>query len=269
MGGVYPDMQKTLRIIEILTGGLVGLPVFVMTVYNLYRQEVNPSAPPLIDVLPDWHWAIWLSVLLLICLFIVILEFYRNSSKDNSQQNTKTNNAKSGSIALQDVNNSPIQQIVDSFKTSNTPAEFYRPTKGELAYHIAQEMQQFVNQFKRVRFKPGRERFDQFVEAKKFLDETINKRTSQTSMVFTYESQVPALMKELDRQVNSFGFSLGLLEHFLEEHSYYRRVYQKPPQELLNNIAMTRNTLWGEGQANDHIMRLVDQLLELLRQEGR
>lgn len=66
-------MQKALRIAEILAGGLVGLPVFVMTVYNLYRQEFNPDAPLLINVLPDWHWAVWLSILLIICIIMLEL----------------------------------------------------------------------------------------------------------------------------------------------------------------------------------------------------
>lgn len=64
---------------------IIGLPVFVMTTYNVYRQEINPAAPPLIDVLPDWHWGVWLSILLLVCVVILILEIYRRSS-DNSNK---------------------------------------------------------------------------------------------------------------------------------------------------------------------------------------
>src|SRR6266511_5961913 len=77
-------MQKALRIIEILFGVLVGLPVFVMTVYNLYRQEVNPAAPPLINILPNWHWAIWLSILLFICVAMLILEHFRRNAEGSS-----------------------------------------------------------------------------------------------------------------------------------------------------------------------------------------
>jgi len=69
----------------------IGLPVFVISAYNVYRQELRPSAPPLISILPDWHWSIWVNILLGICLLIVILEFYRRSSSSSGvQSHTET-----------------------------------------------------------------------------------------------------------------------------------------------------------------------------------
>lgn len=74
-------MEKRLRIIQIIVGVAEAF-VFIVTGYSLYRAEINPNAPPLIDILPDWHWAVWLSILLAILVIILVIELFRRSSSN-------------------------------------------------------------------------------------------------------------------------------------------------------------------------------------------
>jgi len=124
-------MQKALRIIEILTGVLVGLPVLVMTAYNLYRQEFNASAPPLINILPDWHWAIWLSILLFICIIMLILEHFRNKNGEGSSIKSHADSGGQSFVAGRNMNiNAPVTSdqsiilnsvsIIQEYRTSAT-----------------------------------------------------------------------------------------------------------------------------------------------------
>ncbi len=51
---------------------LFTTPFGLMTFYNIFRQEINPNLPPLINFVKNWHWIIWLFLLLLVSAIIVI-----------------------------------------------------------------------------------------------------------------------------------------------------------------------------------------------------
>lgn len=117
-------MEKTKRIVKILFG-ILGLPVGLITFYNLYRQELNLSAPPLISILPDWHWAVWLSILLSLIVFRLLFEIYSAPLENKllgNKKSTTSNQADNHSNAVS-VTDSPNASI-----TIGTSKELPLPT---------------------------------------------------------------------------------------------------------------------------------------------
>jgi hypothetical protein len=67
---------------------LFTVPFGFMTVYNLYRQEINPKLPPLITFLRNWQWTTWFLLLLLVSALILIEGLVRD--KNDAQKNLRT-----------------------------------------------------------------------------------------------------------------------------------------------------------------------------------
>jgi hypothetical protein len=70
-----------LQIIKIILRWLVYTPLAVITAYNVFRQEVRTNLPPIINILPNWHWGIWFSILLVAIILDLSVKLYLKSEK--------------------------------------------------------------------------------------------------------------------------------------------------------------------------------------------
>ena len=264
-------MQKTKRIIKIVFW-VLGLPVSGITIYNVYRQELDISAPPLISILPNWHWAIWLSILLFIFIIRLIFEVYWKSS-DNTD--LKASYFESPVVGRDNIGDNTygdklVNSIKDSFNANNTntPQKFYKPKPSELAFRIWTDISEFQTQFKAIKYtSPLRARYDKYSVVKNLLDNIIREYLPQAQFVFETSSQISNEIEMLGKLVNSFGNELSFYEGQEDERQSWGRSGEKPPTELLDQMEKTRKKLWDDGGLEFQINAMVINLLDLLRQE--
>jgi len=50
------------------------VPLAFLTAYNVIRQEVDTNLPPFVGIFANWHWAIWLNILLAAIIIDLILQ---------------------------------------------------------------------------------------------------------------------------------------------------------------------------------------------------
>lgn len=80
---------------------LVAIPIALVTAYDLYRQEFNPTAPRLWGILNSWPWWVWLLLSLLVVAFIVIEGLWRNNKENpDVKKPSVRSEAKNGGISI-------------------------------------------------------------------------------------------------------------------------------------------------------------------------
>ena len=84
-------MRRIVQIIKIFWRWLVYTPLVIITAYNVFRQEVRTSWPPLVNILPNWHWAIWLSILLIAIIFDLVRHLYMKSDRPGTLEDSTSN----------------------------------------------------------------------------------------------------------------------------------------------------------------------------------
>jgi len=264
-------MQKTKRVIKIVFW-VLGLPVSGMMIYNVYRQELGISAPPLISVLPDWHWAIWLSIFLFLLVVRMIFEVYWRSSDnaDLKSKNKKSPVAGRDHIGDNTYGDKLANSIKDSFNANNTnvPPKYYKPKPTELAFRIWTDISDFQAQFKSIKYtSPLRARYDKYSVTRNLLDNIIREHLPQAQFVFEESNQISNEIENLGKLVNSFGNELAYYEGQEDERQSWGRSGEKPPPMLIDQMEKTRNKLWNDGGLEFQINATVIKLLDLLRQE--
>ena len=73
-------MGKLLRIMQWIAGGIVT----IIGGYNLYREEFNPAAPLLGNILDDWPWWFW-GILLILLFFLPTIVKWINEVLNGDQ----------------------------------------------------------------------------------------------------------------------------------------------------------------------------------------
>ena len=269
-------MPKALRIVEIIVGA-VELPVFVMTAYNLYRQEINPDAPLLIKILPNWHWGVWLSVFLSIFLIMIILEFYRRSSNSSESSYNKSPIARHdhiGDITYGDkvagdkVDGNKlidsIGTISNSFNTSNSnvPPEFYRPTRNDLKHRIGVDIQKFAEQFKafKYRSKIG-DKCAQYTNVSETFKPMYDDLLPHAKLILS-DTSIPELIVDLQRQITLCWMRLSDISAEQEQRSGYITGHEPVPRDLLYRLDVSLKSL---DEIIAKIDSLIDQLIELCK----
>jgi hypothetical protein len=100
----------------------VTAPLGIITAYDVCRQEINTRLPPLVQLLPNWHWAMWLSLLLLAIIFGLIFELYNRPKNDSEKYSRIEARAENGGIAnAGNIFNAPVKQIVNPVKEKKEP----------------------------------------------------------------------------------------------------------------------------------------------------
>ena len=81
MQGKIGDMEnsKWNYIVKPIWRWIVTIPIGLITAYDLYRQQINPNAPLIIDWLPNIQWFSWLLFLLLVIALIIIEGLWRHN----------------------------------------------------------------------------------------------------------------------------------------------------------------------------------------------
>lgn len=81
-------MEKWKYIAKPLWRWFIVTPFTLVTAYNLFRQEIYTSAPPLISAIKDIHWLWWLLITLVIVVLIVVEGYIRyNKNKNKKSRN--------------------------------------------------------------------------------------------------------------------------------------------------------------------------------------
>lgn len=256
-------MDKTVRIIKIVWWCAAVAPVGFMTAYNVVRQEINPEWPRLGNLLPNWHWGIWLSIFLTAIVLSLVFEFYfrtKNDSK-NGVSNTQSASADRGGIAMQNVKDSPVNSnnTTANINWNIPPAGYEAPTRGQLKHKIGIDIQKFGEQFKVIRYKSVNDKYDQYLIVAKIF-ETIRTESLPHANLILKDTPIPDLLGKIKNQLTRYSLQIGDLATNEADRLYYGKGHAPVPRDVLDRIMQTRDTL---SQIDNDIDFMVNQLVDL------
>jgi len=102
------------------------VPFGFMAAYSVWRQEMNPNLPALINIVSDWHWSVWVLIILLVVVAIVIEGLWRynrsiSKTTDHDYTNSVQTNLATGSVIANKISNSPISIQYQTEPTKLSP----------------------------------------------------------------------------------------------------------------------------------------------------
>lgn len=87
---------------------------------------MNPNLPALINIVSDWHWSVWVLIILLVVVAIVIEGLWRynrsiSKTTDHDYTNSVQTNLATGSVIANKISNSPISIQYQTEPTKLSP----------------------------------------------------------------------------------------------------------------------------------------------------
>lgn len=79
-------MRRFVKVFKIVWRWLIHVPLAIITAYNLFRQEIVTNLPPIVRILPNWHWAIWLSIMLVAIIIDLSWQLYMKSDREKTPE---------------------------------------------------------------------------------------------------------------------------------------------------------------------------------------
>jgi hypothetical protein len=144
------------------------------------------------------------------------------------------------------------------------------PRRQELANQIWLELSKFEGEFKPISKKQKRDRYDQYVVARKSFDNIFDKHT-QSEWIFGLSSKIPKLIFELDQLLSSYGNALYWLDYYQDERSQYAKggdITSENYWRVSGYIEESIYALWGKEDGLEHRMdSFIGQLKDSLYEE--
>lgn len=144
------------------------------------------------------------------------LESYNSQSNETTNKPTKMANSSGHSVALVD------SSATNSFNNNlHVPTPGYEnPTRSELIRRIGVEIQEFEEQFNRIRYKQLKNRHDEIVKAIDIF-EKIRTGALRHANIELQGTVLLTLFKNLERELNKYPLQVGMALQYEEERMFY------------------------------------------------
>lgn len=188
-------------------------------------------------ILPYWipsmsSWIIYSG--LGVGVFFIVLGFSMFFWKPKKQEVQTGISAKNGSVAMQDVKNSPVRYNNPDTNITWHPSTpgFEVPTTKEILRKIGVEIQEFEEQFDRIRYKQLKNRHDEIVRATDIF-EKIRTGALRHANIELQGTALLTLFKNLERELNKYPVQVGMVLQYEEERTFYAQA-DKASLPLIN-----------------------------------
>lgn len=214
--------KRVFRFFKIWGNIMIG----AITVYPFVVTYLVPSKAQQGELtsLFGWSWQTWLIIFLLSIIFTLVTQnWIEKYDRDVSAlPNTTNTSANNGGVAMQDVKNSPVRYNSPDTNITWNPSipGFEIPTTKQILRKIGVEIQEFEEQFDRIRYKQLKNRHDEIVKAIDIF-EKIRTGALRHANIELQGTVLLTLFKNLERELNKYPLQVGMALQYEEERMFY------------------------------------------------
>lgn len=166
------------------------------------------------------------------------LESYNSKSNETTNESTKMANSSDRSVSLID------SSVTNSFNNNlHVPTPGYEnPTRSELIRKIGVEIQEFEEQFDRIRYKQLKNRHDEIVKATDIFKK-IRTGALRHANIELQGTALLTLFKNLEKELNKYPVQVGMALQYEEERTFYAQADKASLPLIIEKINQVRSEM--------------------------